>query len=165
MTNSEMSIQDMRAQALTAVTAPGQPFEVATEEVRGHRVEVFANRARSLNALLEASAEHGDREYLVSDHLRLSFSEHLARVASLCRALKEEHGIGKGDRVAIHAANSAEWVMTFWAVTSLGAITVGMNAMWSARETADAIELTEPALVVADAVSYTHLTLPTKRIV
>lgn len=150
MMNSQLSIQDMRDQALAAVTAPGQRFEVTVEEVRGNRIEVFANRARSLNDVLVASAVHGDREYLVSENLRLSFTEHLARVASLSRALREEYGIGKGDRVAIHAANSAEWVMTFWAVASLGAITVGMNAMWSARETADAMELTGPALVVAD---------------
>lgn len=150
MTNSQLSAKEMRDQALAAVTAPGQPFELAIEEVRGHRMEVFARRARSLNEVLEASASHGDREYLVSETLRLSFTEHLTRVASLSRALHQEHGIGKGDRVAIHAANSAEWVLTFWAVTYLGAVTVGMNAMWSARETADAIELTEPGLVVTD---------------
>ncbi|WP_186629744.1 class I adenylate-forming enzyme family protein [Rhodococcus sp. BP22] len=148
--NAELTIQERRTRALATVTAPGRQFELVYEDVRGHRMQVFKNRARSLSEILTASAARGDREYLVCGDLRLTFAEHHDRVASLSRALQEKYGVGKGDRVALLAANSAEWVLSFWAVTALGAIAVGMNSMWSARETADAIELCTPMLVVAD---------------
>lgn len=145
------TVEDRRAQALATVTAPGERFELAEEDVRGHRMKVFKNRARSLHEVLAQSANYGDREYLVCGDLRLSFTEHLARVASLGRALRDEHGVAKGDRVAIFSANNAEWILTFWATTSLGAIAVGMNSMWSAREAAEALEQCAPVVLVADA--------------
>lgn len=141
---------DLRGQAFATVTAPGAPFEVVEQDVRGHLMPVFKNRANSLSEVLAASAEFGDREYLVCGEVRLSFAEHLARVSSLAQAMREEHGIGKGDRVAIFAANSAEWVLAFWAAVSLGAVAVGMNSMWTSREAVDALETCTPALVVAD---------------
>lgn len=140
-----------RAQALAAVTAPGQRFELVEEDVRGHRMQVFENRARSLHEVLAQSAKFGDREYLVCGDLRLTCAEHLDRVASLSRALSEEHGVTKGSRVAVFSANNAEWVLTFWATVSLGAIVVGMNSMWSAREAHEALESCAPVLIVADA--------------
>ncbi|MBM4566495.1 AMP-binding protein [Rhodococcus hoagii] len=111
---------------------------------------VFRNRHRSLHQLLIESARYGDAEYLVCDDLRLTFAEHLARVASLAQEFRTHYGIGEGDRVAILSANNAEWIMTFWAATALGAITVGMNSLWSAREIAYGVELSEPKLIVAD---------------
>ncbi|WP_235736416.1 class I adenylate-forming enzyme family protein [Nocardioides alcanivorans] len=117
----------------------------------GHDLEVFVHRERSLIEFLRRSPEFGDREYLVSPRLRLSFTEHHTRVAALATALRDEYGVTKGDRVAICAANTPEWVMTFWATLSLGAITVGVNAMGAAPELAHAMELTEPTVIVADA--------------
>jgi acyl-CoA synthetase (AMP-forming)/AMP-acid ligase II len=112
---------------------------------------VFGNRFRSLSALLAGSARYGDAEYVVCDDLRLTFTEHLARVASLAHELRSRYDVGRGDRVAILSANNAEWIITFWAATSLGAIAVGMNSLWSAREIAYGIELSGPKVIVADA--------------
>src|SRR5690606_26846042 len=131
------------------LTAPGAELEISQEPVRGIPMPVFRNRRRALPELLIESARYGDSEYLVSGETRWSFAEHLDRVASLSDALRTTYGIGKGDRVAILAANCAEWILTFWAATSLGAITVGMNSMWSAREIAYGIEHSTPDLVVA----------------
>ncbi|NKS63531.1 AMP-binding protein [Rhodococcus hoagii] len=143
-------VPDARAAAVARLTAPGAAFEIALEPVRGAAMPVFRNRHRSLHQLLIESARYGDAEYLVCDDLRLTFAEHLARVASLAQEFRTRYGIGEGDRVAILSANNAEWIMTFWAATALGAITVGMNSLWSAREIAYGIELSEPKLIVAD---------------
>jgi acyl-CoA synthetase (AMP-forming)/AMP-acid ligase II len=140
-----------RDEVIAALTAPGARFEIAQEDVRGHRMSVFANRERSLTDLLVESARFDEREYLVHDGVRLTYGQHLAAVASLATALRDRYGIGPGDRVAILAVNCPEWVLTFWAVTALGAITVGMNSLWSPREVAYAITDTEPALMVTDA--------------
>lgn len=139
-----------RDEALAAITAPGQQFEIHTENVRGHPLPVFANRQRSLGELLRASARFGGREYLVTEHSRLSFARHYAVTAAFAEGLRTDYGIRKGDRVAICAANSPEWIIAFWAATSLGAIAVGMNSMWAAPEIQHAIELTRPSVIIAD---------------
>ncbi len=140
-----------RDEVVARLTAPGQRFEIRTEEVRGERMRVFANRQRSLGELLRASVRHGGRDYLLTEHSRLSFAEHYEAVTALAAALRERYGVGKGDRVAILAANCPEWIVSFWAATSLGAIAVGMNAMWAPPEIAYGVGLTEPAVIITDA--------------
>lgn len=137
-------------QVVAGLTGPGAPFELVREEVLGAPVTLFANRRRALHEVLADSVQHGDRPYIVSLEEELSFAEHAAQVSSLAQALREEHGVRQGDRVAIAAANTTEWILTFWAVTSLGAIAVGFNAWWSARELGYGLEHAEPVLVVAD---------------
>lgn len=137
--------------AIAAITGPGGPCELQVEQVLGAPVQVFADRFRALHEVLAASVEYGDRTYLVSLEGRLSFAEHARRVSSVAQALRDDHGVRPGDRVAINAANSAAWVESFWAVTSLGAIAVGCNAWWSPRELGHALELTTPALMLVDA--------------
>ncbi|EHR50293.1 acyl-CoA synthetase (AMP-forming)/AMP-acid ligase II [Saccharomonospora marina XMU15] len=139
-----------REAAVTMLTAPGGRFEVVEEDVLGRRMRVFRNRLRSLRELLLTARRHGDTEYLVCEENRWTFAEHHARVASLAQALRERYHIGKGDRVAILSANNAEWIMTFWAATSLGAITVGMNSLWSAREVEYGLADSAPSLIVTD---------------
>lgn len=141
---------DARADAVARLTAPGAAFEIGEELVRGASMPVFRNRHRSLHGILVDSARHGDAEYLVCDDLRLTFADHRDRVASLAHEMRSRHGIGTGDRVAILSANNAEWIMTFWAATALGAVTVGMNSLWSAPEIAHGVQLSAPSLIVTD---------------
>ena len=145
-----------REEAMARLTAPGAPFETRVETVPagtggGEPMAVYARRQRSLGELVRASAEYGEREYLVTERSRLSFTGHYAAVAALAAALRDEHGVGKGDRVAICSANNPEWIIAFWATVSLGAIAVGMNSMWAAPEIAYGLSLTTPKVVVADA--------------
>lgn len=151
MNTSAADPTDARETALARLTGTGGRFEVVEEDVLGNRMRVFRNRSRSLRELLVAARRHGDAEYLVCGDQRLSFAEHHRRVASLAGQLRERYHIGKGDRVAILSANNAEWITSFWAATALGAITVGMNSLWSAREVAFGLSDCAPSLVVADA--------------
>lgn len=140
-----------RDAALARLTAPGSRYEIRTENVLGEQLEVFAHRERTLGELLRASGRFEDGEYLVDDGFRLTFDAHLASVAAVANALQDKFGVGKGDRVAICSANSAEWVIAFWAVSALGAITVGMNSLWAKPEIDYAIDNSEPTLIIADA--------------
>lgn len=132
------------------LTGPGGPFEIVVEDVLGERMPVFRNRPRSVREVLQRSAAFGDAEYLVHGDQRVTFAAHLDAVAAVATALREEHGVGKGDRVAILAANSAEWVVTFWATLSLGGIVASMNAWWAPLEIEHALRNSDPKLVVAD---------------
>jgi len=133
------------------LTGPGGPFEVVVETVLGEPTRVFRERPRSLRALLEASAQHGANEYLVSDDgRRIGYAEHARLVASVARALRERFGVGPGDRVAILAANCPEWILAFWATTSLGAIAVGLNGWWVRDEIRYGLADCEPKLLIGD---------------
>ncbi len=138
-------------EASRQLLSEGSPFALREEEVRGERMHVYAQRPPHLRALLERSVEKGDAEYLVfDDGRRFSYAEHERCVASVAAALRERFGVGKGDRVAILAANCPEWILTHWALVSLGAVNVAMNGWWAGDEIRYGLELSEPKLLVAD---------------
>ncbi|WP_067439525.1 class I adenylate-forming enzyme family protein [Nocardioides jensenii] len=137
--------------AYARLVGPGGPFELVEEDVLGTRLPVYRNRARALHEILADSVQHGDRTYIATAGERVTFTEHAARVSSLAQALVEDHGVTKGDRVVISAANTIEWVESFWAVVSIGAVAVAFNAWWSEREVEHGITLTTPVLAIADA--------------
>ncbi|MDF1604740.1 class I adenylate-forming enzyme family protein [Nocardioides sp. YIM 152315] len=140
-----------RDEVVARLTAPGAPYEIGREDVRGQQLEVFTRRQRSLAELVRDSARFGEREYLVSTDDRVTFTEHHARVAALATALREEYAVRPGDRVAICAANRPEWVVAFWATVCVGAVAVGMNSMWAPGEMRHGLGLSAPRLIFADA--------------
>jgi len=145
---------DDPAAAVMALLAPGAPFEMADEDVLGEPMQVFVQRARSLRQLLAQAGRFGDSDYAVFHNggrrRALTFADHERRVASVAAALADR-GVGAGDRVAILAANCPEWIITFWATVSLGAVAVACNGWWTRDEIVHALAHTTPALLVADA--------------
>jgi acyl-CoA synthetase (AMP-forming)/AMP-acid ligase II len=137
--------------ARAALIGPGAPFEIVVEDVLGVPTEVFVRRPANLRALLLQAAErYGDRLYVVFPEWKRSYGEMPAAVASAAAVLQDRFGVGKGDRVAIAAANVPGWALAFWAATSLGAITVALNGWWTPPELAYGIELTTPTVVLGD---------------
>src|SRR3954447_11365462 len=124
-------------------------FELTTELVHGRPMTVFRGRHRSLRELLDASLGFGGREYLVDGDRGISYADHHAAVGRVAQWLASQ-GAGAGDRVAILGRNSIEWVVTFWATVSLGAIAVGLNAWWSAEELSFGVDDCEPKVLVDD---------------
>jgi len=141
-----MDLAEVEAQ----LTGPGGPFETAEQRVLGERMTVFKNRLPSLRALLESSAAQGDKVYIVCGAERITFADHLARVASIAHALRENYDVRPGDRVAILAANCSEWIMSFWATVSLGAVAVGLNGWWTRDEILYGVADCKPKLIIGD---------------
>jgi acyl-CoA synthetase (AMP-forming)/AMP-acid ligase II len=135
---------------LDRLTAPGAPFEIVEEEVLGERMPVFRNRRRSLRELLAASAAFGERDYVVHGERRISYADHLRQVASIACALRDLYGVRPGDRVAILAENCPEWILAFWATTSLGASVAALNGWWTADEILHGVENSDPKLLIGD---------------
>src|SRR5262245_33333683 len=135
---------------LARLLAPGAPFEIVEEEVLGERMPVFRNRRRSLREILAASAAHGKRDYVVHGGRRISYADHLGLVASTARALRDLYGVRPGDRVAILAANCPEWIVAFWATTSLGACVAALNGWWTGDEILYGVENSDPRLLIGD---------------
>jgi acyl-CoA synthetase (AMP-forming)/AMP-acid ligase II len=130
---------------------PGARFELATEEVLGEPVDVFAQRHPNLRALLDAAvAAHADEPFLVAGDRRWSFAEARADIDAIAVLLVHRYGIVPGDRVAIVAANAPEFALLMWAVVSVGAVVTGLNGWWTGPELRYGIELSGPRLIAGD---------------
>ncbi len=116
------------------LTGPGAPFEVTTEIVRGLAMRTFKNRERSLREKVATAAARGDVDFLVQGERRVSYGEFGRRVWGAARALTRDHGLAKGDRVAILSYNSPDWIIALFGATSAGGIAVGLNGWWAAEE-------------------------------
>src|SRR5215475_13554006 len=57
----------------------------------------------------------------------LSYADLAARMVRAARALKSRLGVGRGDRVAILAANHPDYLVLLYACTRLGAMLVPLN--------------------------------------
>ena len=156
-----MSVPEHIAAVEASLLAQGSPFELEEAGVLGERMLVMKKRARSLRELVAASGSFGDAEHLVfSDGKttrRIGFAEHARLVASTAATLHRRYGVKRGDRVAILGANSAEWLITFWATVSLGAVAVGMNGWWTAPEIRWALSDCKPRVLVIDARRFERL--------
>lgn len=138
------------AEAVAETTGRGQIFEVVPATIRGVEQRIFANAPTSLRALFDAARGYGDKTFLVYGDERLSFAQVMGRVDGFARLLVDTYGVRPGDRVAIAMRNLPEWVMAFAAITSVGAVSVSLNAWWTEQELAFALADSAPRVLVAD---------------
>ncbi len=140
-----MSLEQIEA----ILCAPGQPFEIETVEVEGIPTRCWKNAPPSLAALALAARAHGERTFIVYEDERVSYEAWFRATATLAHALQAA-GIGKGDRVALAKRNLPEWPVAFFAIVSLGAIAVPLNAWWTGGELAYGISDSGARLLIAD---------------
>ncbi len=140
-------------EALKAVwneyTAPGQMFEINTVDVRGVPTLNFALAPPSLREVWLGAAQYGEREYLIYQDERYSYAQTHKYTAAIANWLQQQ-GVKPGDRVAIAMRNYPEWMMAYWAITSMGAVVVGMNAWWVPQEMHYALTDSEPKVLIGD---------------
>ena len=132
-------------------TAEGSPFAIETRNIRGIETPVWRQAFPHLRAVLEHSAQFGPRDYLVYEGERFTYADHHRQVAALARALVEQFGIRKGDRVALAMRNYPEWPMVYWAAVAVGAVIVPLNAWLTGAELAYALADSGSRLLFADA--------------
>ena len=121
-------------QAWDELTAPGAQFATTTIDVRGVPMRVFESALPSMRTVWELARGYGDRDYVVFEDERYTFAEADAIIRALAARLVDVHGVQHGDRVAMAMRNYPEWVFGYWAIISIGAAVVGMNAWWTSEE-------------------------------
>ncbi len=131
------------------LTAPGAPFAWSVREIRGVPTRVYDAAPPTMRAVWEASRAHGEADYLVFGEERITYAEAHQRVVRLAAYLVSR-GVAPGDRVAIAMRNYPEWALAYWAIVSVGAAVVGMNAWWTGPEMAYALEDSAPRLLLCD---------------
>ena len=137
-----------RRQAIKQVCAPGQPFEMKSTHIRGKPCRVFVNAPLTMHDLIFEN--QSDLDFLIYKEERLSYETVYHRASALAAALILDYGVGKGDRVFIAMRNYPEWVISLFAITSIGAIAVPVNAWWNRNELDFSLSDCEPRVVIAD---------------
>ncbi len=135
---------------VSQITGPGQPFEVATEVINGSPQRSFVNRPDHLSFLIDVGLEHGRREFLVQEEIRLTYEQAMTRSLRLAGGLMERFGLGPGDRIGILGSNAPDWVVSFWAITALDGVAVPYNAWWKPAELSFGIEDSDTQVVLTD---------------
>jgi len=89
--------------------------------------------------VVRATARFGEREALVDGARRWSFIEVVHEIESAARAFIAQ-GLAHGDRIAIWAPNSAEWIFAALGAQLVGGVLVPINTRFKGHEAAYVIE-------------------------
>ncbi|MDT4914294.1 MAG: carnitine-CoA ligase, partial [Pseudonocardiales bacterium] len=100
--------------------------------------------------LLDAAARDSDRPWLHSDDVELTFAQAAAAVGGRATVLAE-HGIKAGDLVVLTARTTPSYLLTWLAITSMGAVVVSTNPASTSVELAGLLIQTRPRAIVTDA--------------
>src|SRR5215469_5191915 len=105
----------------------------------------------TIGRLLAAAADrNADGIWIRSDAGALTFGGAVAAVGLTMEALRDA-GVGKGDLVMLTAKTTPPYLLSWLAVTTLGAIAVAVNPRSSAAELAGLVGQVQPKLLVTDA--------------
>ena len=105
---------------------------------------------RTIPALVRGAVDEApDKPWLHSDDGVLTFGDAYARVERAASALRER-GVGVGDRVLITPRNTADYLLSWFALMEVGAIQVPINPKSSAGEVGGFVQQVAPALIVTD---------------
>nr|WP_295660962.1 class I adenylate-forming enzyme family protein [Polymorphobacter sp.] len=145
------------AAAHAMLTAPGQPLEMETRDIRGNPTRTWKNAPPTLAHVFLAGRAHGDKVFLVHDDERVTFEAFSRAVLALAAQLTAD-GVVKGDRVAIVKRNLPEWPVAFFAAELCGAIVTPLNAWWTGVELEYGLVDSGAKLLLVDAERLARLT-------
>ena len=89
--------------------------------------------------VVRATAQFGKREALVDGARRWSFTEIISEVERAAKSFIAL-GLNHGDRIAIWAPNSAEWIFAALGAQLVGGVLVPINTRFKGHEAAYVIE-------------------------
>ena len=135
-------------ETLATMTGPGGRIVIERDELGRAFVGNFP--ATLPQFFTTFAALNGQVEAIVAGDERLTFADLDHWADRLAHALVAR-GIRKGERVGIAMRNCPAWIIGYMAALKAGAVATLLNGWWEPHELAHALELTEPALILADA--------------
>lgn len=139
------------------LTAPGSPFELEDIDLDGRRYRLYKNAPLTLAALIEQGRGFGDKEFIVWQDVRWTYTEFFRHVDALVLTLRQTCGITRGDRVAIAMRNRPEWMAAYAATILCGAIAVPLNSWGQHEELVYGLSDSAPKLLFCDAPRLAHV--------
>ena len=129
----------------------GGELPIVKRMIRGVPHFVFRDLSENLHEYYKTGVEQfGDRDFIVYDSVWLTYREAYKQAAAIADQLVNRFDIKKGDRVAIGMRNYPQWITAFLAITSIGAISVSLNAWWTGEELEYGLREVGPRLVILD---------------
>ena len=133
---------------LAAITGPGGRITVE-HDAKGRAY--VGNFPGTLPDFFRAfCAMNATTEGVITSDERLTFAELDQWSDRLARALVAR-GSAKGDRIGIAMRNCPAWIVCYMAIAKAGGVATLLNGWWQADEFRHAVDLAEPALIIADA--------------
>jgi acyl-CoA synthetase (AMP-forming)/AMP-acid ligase II len=128
----------------------GSPFELQDMVVGGVPCKVFPRGPQTLRDVFIKAASFADREFIIKGDTRLTFGQAFRRGNHFALSLRQKYNIKKGSRVALIMETCPEWAIAFMSFFFADAVPVVVPAAVEGRDMADALELTNCELAVAD---------------
>ena len=135
---------------LNSLTAPDQIFAFQEKKhTTGITYREFVNTPKTLSEFYDFGLLFPEWEFIVFNDERYTFQEIIKKSAQTANALKNA-GVKKGDRVAICMANNPEYIISFMAITSMGAVCVLLNSWWVPDEVTYGLENSGAIVLIGD---------------
>lgn len=132
---------------LASIIGPGGRLIIGQDE---HGRPIVSNFPATLPVFFRTfCALNAANEALVAGDERFTFAD-LNEISDRVACGLVARGIAKGDRVGIAMRNCPAWVLVYMAIVKAGGIATLLNGWWEAHEMEHAINLTDPALIIAD---------------
>ncbi|MEY4510323.1 MAG: hypothetical protein RLZZ450_2445 [Pseudomonadota bacterium] len=137
------------AEAHRRLTAPGARFEMEVVTIRGVPTRVWKNAPPTVRDVFLNACAFEARECLVYEGERATYGA-FSRAVRVLAASFREHGLAKGDRVALVMRNLPEWPVAFFAASLCGAIVTPINAWGTGPELSYALSDSGAKMAVID---------------
>jgi len=118
----------------TRTTGIEEQFALANKVINGRTYLDFADNHACLTGLFSCFDDFAERELVVHEDEKLSYGEVASQAAEFAKLLSEKHNIRPGDRIGLALPNTTEWIISFVAITAMGAVPVLINARAAEEE-------------------------------
>lgn len=102
-----------------------------------------------VDPILRAETMHPDEDGFVTDGIRHTFGQFAHRCRQLATVL-DDLGTEPGDRIAVWAANSTEYIELYCAIPAAGRAIVPLNTRWAETELVYALEDAGARILITD---------------
>jgi long-chain acyl-CoA synthetase len=130
---NKLSTNEGRLDLVKEVTKDGM-LALEKANIRGNDYFVFKDAPKNLRDYYQLGLLHGDWTHIVYEDERYQFAETLKYSNQLANTLQSKFNIQKGDKVALSMRNYPEWMFSYIAATSIGAVIVPLNSWWKGDE-------------------------------
>jgi acyl-CoA synthetase (AMP-forming)/AMP-acid ligase II len=125
-------------------------WEIVDEEGPDFKGKIFKNRPKNVVEVLDNTVErYPHRIGFIAGDVRLTYSQFDSIVNRMAAGL-EQHGVRKGDHVAVLLGIQIEFPLVFFALMKLGAVLVPLNTRFKGEELAYEINDSESKVLIVD---------------
>ena len=130
--------------------SPEGEFPTKIINQNGYNFLSFSWGPKNLFEYFKLYKDHQNKDMIVYNDERWTYHEAYQLSSAFAQSLINDFSVKKGDRVAIASRNYPEWIFSFIAITSIGAVAVPMNSWWTSTELEYGIKDSDSKIIIAD---------------